>query len=518
MRKNISEIDFTTNLQALQLKLNLNTEVYVKDNGKVLLVQDIIERMALKEVLKLYQPKGRNPIVDPITMLEILLFCYSEGCFSARNIEDKCRYDLRVLYLLNGQKAPDHATIHRFRKKVAPLLEGILEQFTLMLVENGLLDLSSVYIDGTKIESVSNKYRFVWRGSVEKHQAKLQAKIRESLSLSAEASKEDLRKAVKKARNHCRQECKKQKIVFVYGSGKRKTEVQREYEKYEEWLEKLNSYEKHLAVMGERNSYAKTDPDATFMRMKEDHMRNGQLKPAYNIQCASSGYFIVGSYASHHPSDRYTLPLFVEKLTKSYGKLMDKIVADAGYESEENYVYLEKKGLRAFIKPSNYEQAKTRNYQKQMQERDSYTYWEEQDCYVHPNGKRFVRVADRVSKKKSGYQTTSKVYRCFDWNEDGQKTKSLYFTEKLNHYRQKSWENITSEEGIIERINRSIQAEGVFSKIKSGLNYHRFPCKGLAGIKAEITFLALGLNINTLLSKIRKADFNPTRYTKNQTA
>ncbi len=52
--------------------------------------------------------------------------------------------------------------------------------------------------------------------------------------------------------------------MFVYGSGKRKTEVQREYEKYEEWLEKLDSYEKHLAVMGERNSYAKTDPDATF--------------------------------------------------------------------------------------------------------------------------------------------------------------------------------------------------------------------------------------------------------------
>ncbi|RRD89262.1 transposase, partial [Clostridiales bacterium COT073_COT-073] len=103
--------------------------------------------------------KGRNPIVDPMTMLEILLFCYSEGCFSARKIEEKCRYDLRVLYLLDGQKAPDHATIHRFRKRIAPLLEGILEQFTLMLVENGLVDLSSVYIDGTKIESVSNKYR-----------------------------------------------------------------------------------------------------------------------------------------------------------------------------------------------------------------------------------------------------------------------------------------------------------------------------------------------------------------------
>ncbi|RRD89892.1 IS1182 family transposase, partial [Clostridiales bacterium COT073_COT-073] len=103
---------------------------------------------------------------------------------------------------------------------------------------------------GTKIESVSNKYRFVWRGSVEKHQAKLHAKIKESFSLPAEVSKEDIRKAVKKAWNHCREECKKQKIVFVYGSGKRKTEVQREYVKYEEWLEKLKAHEKLWKVNG----------------------------------------------------------------------------------------------------------------------------------------------------------------------------------------------------------------------------------------------------------------------------
>ncbi len=184
-------------------------------------------------------------------------------------------------------------------------------------------------------------------------------------------------------------------------------------------------------MMGERNSYSKTDPDATFMRMKDDHMKNGQLKPAYNIQYASTGYFIVGSFASHHPNDMYTLPLFVEKLHQKYGRWMDKIVADAGYESEENYAFLEEKGLRSFIKPSNYEQSKTRKYKKQMEERASLIYDEAGDYYTHPNGKRFVRATDRIRKKKSGYPSVSKVYCCWDWNENGQKTKSSFFNPLL---------------------------------------------------------------------------------------
>ena len=105
---------------------------------------------------------------------------------------------------------------------------------------------------------------------------------------------------------------------------------------------------------------------------------------------------------------------------------------------------------------------------------------------------------------------TKTVYRMIEqgWTE----IKSFFFAEKFNEYRRKSLENICSEEGIEERINRSIQAEGVFSKLKTGLNYHRFPCKGLQNIKAEIDLLALALNVNTLVAKIQRADFKPTRY------
>ena len=261
-----------------------------------------------------------------------------------------------------------------------------------------------------------------------------------------------------------------------------------------------------------RNSYSKTDHDASFMRMKEDHMKNGQLKPAYNIQLASSSGFIIGENVSHHPSDMYTLKPFLKKLQTNYENKLDKIVADAGYESEENYVLLAENKLASYIKPSNYEKSKTRKYKKEEKFRKSLIYDDIEDKYISEEGKEFIRCADRYRKRKSGYVTTTKVYRCFDWNKDGQKTKGIYIAEIFQKYRKESLENIRSDQGIEERINRSIQAEGAFSKIKSGLNYNRFHHRGKANIISEVCLLSIALNLNKLALKIENKNLEIIKY------
>lgn len=299
----------------------------------------------------------------------------------------------------------------------------------------------------------------------------------------------------------------------MHGKGKRKTKLQKNYETLQDWKEKLEKYKTHLEIMGEeRNSYSKTDHDATFMRMKEDHMKNGQLKPAYNIQLASASGFIIGENISHHPSDMYTLKPFVKGLLEKYPNKMKKIVADAGYESEENYVFLAEKSVYTYIKPSNYEKSKTRKYKKDVEFRNSLTYDEKEDKYLSPDGKEFIRCKDRHKKRKSGYITTTKVYRCFDWNKDEQITKGIYISETFQKYREISLKNITSKEGIEERINRSIQAEGSFSKIKEGLSYNRFHHKGKVNIISEINLLSIALNLNKLTSKIIKNNLNIIKY------
>ena len=512
--KNTSSLtNYTLVNDTIQLRLNFNTEIYIQNDVKLRLVKNIIERMNLSELKKVYSSFGRKSNVNPVTMLEIIIFCYSEGIFSSREIEKSCKYDLRIRYLLDGSKAPDHSTINRFRKKILELTPDILNQMVQILIEENQIDLSSIYIDGTKIEAYANRYSFVWRGSIEKWQEKLIEKIKEELGLSKSLIPDQVLQAVTTIFKQLRKKCKQKKIKFVYGKGKRKTREQRDYELLKDWKEKLESYKKHLEIMGDyRNSYSKTDHDATFMRMKEDHMKNGQLKPAYNIQLASASGFIIGENISHHPSDMYTLKPFLMTLLENYQGKLEKIVADAGYESEENYVYLAENKLTSYIKPSNYEKLKTRKYKKEQEFRESLKYDEKQDKYISQDGKEFIRCNDRYSKRKSGYITKTKIYRCFDWNKEGQKTKGIYISETFQKYREESLKNIKSDQGIEERLNRSIQAEGAFSKIKSGLNYNRFHHRGKENIISEICLLSMGLNLNKLASKIENKNLGIIKY------
>ena len=512
--KNTSSLtNYTLVNDTIQLRLNFNTEIYIQNDVKLRLVKNIIERMNLSELKKVYSSFGRKSTVNPVTMLEIIIFCYSEGIFSSREIEKSCKYDLRIRYLLYGSKAPDHSTINRFRKKILELTPDILNQMVQILIEENQIDLSSIYIDGTKIEAYANRYSFVWRGSIEKWQEKLIEKIKEELGLSKSLIPDQVLQAVTTIFKQLRKNCKQKKIKFVYGKGKRKTREQRDYELLKDWKEKLESYKKHLEIMGDyRNSYSKTDHDATFMRMKEDHMKNGQLKPAYNIQLASASGFIIGENISHHPSDMYTLKPFLMTLLENYQGKLEKIVADAGYESEENYVYLAENKLTSYIKPSNYEKLKTRKYKKEQEFRESLKYDEKQDKYISQDGKEFIRCNDRYSKRKSGYITKTKIYRCFDWNKEGQKTKGIYISETFQKYREESLKNIKSDQGIEETLNRSIQAEGAFSKIKSGLNYNRFHHRGKENIISEICLLSMGLNLNKLASKIENKNLGIIKY------
>ena len=134
--KNTSSLtNYTLVNDTIQLRLNFNTEIYIKDDVKLRLVKNIIERMNLSELKKVYSSFGRKPTVNPVTMLQIIIFCYSEGIFSSREIEKSCKYDLRIKYLLDTELPPDHSTINRFRKKIQDLTPELLNQMVQILIE-----------------------------------------------------------------------------------------------------------------------------------------------------------------------------------------------------------------------------------------------------------------------------------------------------------------------------------------------------------------------------------------------
>lgn len=527
MTNKLTHINFNSSIHLMQLRMKFDVGTNIPMDSKVRLVCNIAEEMNLDSILGTYAILGRKPVVDPATMLKILIFCYSEGIYSCRKIEEFCTYDIRGHYLLEGSKAPDHTTINRFRKLIEDFSSDLLAQFVEILMEESHVDLKNIYIDGTKIESAAGRYSFVWRKAVENYQKKLKERIIKELSLPADSSFEYVIQCVKQKFNEIRNACTSSKITFVHGIGKRKTQLQRDYEYFEEIVDKFEKYQEHLNNMGDRNSYSKTDHDATFMRMKEDHMLNGQLKPAYNMQLASSGAFIVGVMGSQKSNDFHTLKPFLEQMLSRYKSYLKNIVTDAGYESVENYAYLHENELISYIKPANYEISKKKKSKKDISKRENMTYLENEDAYVCKNGKKLLRVKDKIRKYESGFKDTVRAYSCAEcvncpYNSvcikskktDGGSVKTIQFSPDFENYRAQSYNNITSDEGIIQRVNRSIQAEGMFSKLKDGLRYDRFRHRGMKSVVSDITLMAIGINLNKLHAKIIKNQTGVIEYKK----
>lgn len=396
-------------------------------DDSVRLLNAILERMDYKRLQAAYSRLGRIER-SPISLFKVVVYGYMNGIYSSRKLEQACRRDINFMYLLGREPAPDHATIARFRsKRLADVMEDLFSQLVELLAEAGELSLCSVFLDGTKLEANANRYTFVWKKTTQKKEDKLQEKMKEELPKLA--SQFGLRfyvgekirvKELKKLRK--RLYALKGDEEFVQGKGKRKSPLQKAIETVENYLARLKQYNDYNHSFGERNSFSKTDRDATFMRMKEDHMKNGQLKPAYNVTLAVDAEYIVGIMASQERSDMGTFIPMMEKL-RPLG--YTKPVADAGFESEENYTWCEENGQLAFIKPANHDQEKTKKYKSDIGKRENMIYDAENDTYICHAGYRLQATYEKKSKSKAGYPLVTTVYSCTQCAGCPHKTKCI---------------------------------------------------------------------------------------------
>ena len=291
----------------------------IPEDAPVRLLNAQLEELEYGKLYEAYSSKGRKSAADPRVLFKVLVHGYLCGIYSSRKLEEACRYRIDFRWLLEDQKAPDHSTLARFRTgRCRGVVEALFYQFVHKLEGMGETDHKAVFIDGTKLESCAGRYTFVWRKTVEKQLAQVKEKLRSMTGLS---DSETVRRKLEK---------EAETIQFVEGKGKRKSQAQRDWEAQKGLLERWERYEEMRATLGEgRNSYSKTDPDATFMRMKEDHMRNGQLKPGYNVQIAVNSEYITGVEAFSDRTDVRTLRPMLEKLTRWHQARYEEVVADA---------------------------------------------------------------------------------------------------------------------------------------------------------------------------------------------
>lgn len=364
-------------------------------------------------------------------------------------------------------------------------------------------------IECKNLEANANRYSFVWRKIVEKNSAKLEIKIEKLISDLNERYARDF-SDIYEAFDFLLKQKEKYNAEFVSGKGKRKTQLQRDFEAVKESKEKLEKYTEYNSLFKGRNSFFKTDTDATFMHMKEDHMRNGQLKPGYNVQIGVDSEYIVNVGLFSERSDQLTLIPFLEDTEKKTGIRYEEIVADAGYESEENYVYLNEHNQESYIKPSNYEASKKRKKKPYCTE--SFIYNAETDTFTCPEKQELKPLYIKNSKTKSGYISEKTVYgatACENCPNKHLCTKSdkgrtLQRAKVFADFRNKSFRNITTPKGIELRMNRSIQVEGAFGVLKQDYGFRRFLTRGKENVEVEMLLLCFAFNINKLHNKTAK--------------
>jgi len=510
MKTQFNHQNYLTETRNVQLKIDeIFAEKIIPANDSVRLLDETVEEMDLTTLWRAYKRTGRKPATNPVTLLKILLYANMEGIYSSRSIESSCKRDLNFIWLLNGAKAPNHHEIARFRSVRLPeCAEELFYELVERLHQLGEIKFEHLFVDGTKIEANANKYSFVWKKSVTKYETRLLCKIETALQEIASRHRvlhntaEELLETLEQRMSE----------PFVCGRGKRKSQLQRDIEQLRELLTRKAKYSTYQSTFDGRNSFSKTDHDATFMHMKEDHMRNAQLKPGYNIQFGVEGEYVTGVAVGSERSDQLTLIGLLENMEKQTGRYYDDVTADAGYESEENYTWFEDKPCNCYIKPQNYERSKTRKYKNNMALRENMKYDPQLDEYTCQNGKKLRAVYTGIRRSKSGFESEVTYYECENCTDCPYKkscTKSkgnrkLQVSKKFIEQRRKSLERITSEKGILLRMNRSIQSEGAFGVIKQNYAFRQFLLRGNKKVLTEILLIAMGYNVNKLHAKIQQ--------------
>ena len=384
----------------------------IAPNHPVRVVNSVVDALDISCLLWAYKGGGTSSY-HPRMMLKVLFYAYLNNIYSCRKIEKALQENIHFMWL-SGNSTPDFRTINDFRgKRLKEHIKSLFSAIVLLLQESGYVSLDVQYIDGTKVESASNRYTFVWRGSVEKNKVKLESKIQSILSEVDKHIEQDKQERTPDCLPDMDSCGLREKVSALNKrlSGMNNAEQKQIKKLQEEYLPRLAKYESQLEKLGDRNSFSKTDEDATFMRMKEDHMKNGQLKPAYNIQIATENQFITNLGIYRRAGDTGTLISFLKDFRETYHRQSSIVVADAGYGSEQNYEFMENAGIEAFVKYNYFHKEQKRAWKKDAFAIQNLYYNQERDYYVCPMGQHMEYKGQKKSKSDLGYVSILKRYQ-----------------------------------------------------------------------------------------------------------
>jgi transposase len=482
-------------------------------NHLVRVVARVIDQIKLTPLLETYKGGGTSSY-SPRMMLKVITYSYISKIYTNRTIEKALKENVNLMWL-SGMSTPDYTTIHNFRsKRLKQAVEDIFGSIVEILIDGGYVKAENLFCDGTKIEANASRYSYIWKKNVEKRRIVLKERISDLLKnidqlqkeedaeygdrnleeISGEITSEKLEKLV----TDINEKLSKSSSPKVVSSNVKK--LQKDY------LPKWKKNEQQSKMLGGRNSCSKTDPDATFFRMKEDHLNTSQLKPAYNIQIGTENQFILGYGVYQKADDTSVFIPVMEKIKKQIKSPLKNIVADSAYGSEENYSYLKDNKLGNYVKYSTFDFEKTSEFKNGKFLSSNFKYLSDEDQYICPNNQKLTFLYIQKSKSENGYISKKRVYKsqtCTNCPQQDQCCKGkhgryIQRSNKLIEYRSIAKQNLESEKGIKLRSQRGVDVESVFGQIKHNDQFRRFNTHGLPNVSTEWGLICIAHNIKKM--------------------
>lgn len=468
---------------------------------------EILNKSGIGKLIENEQNKSGRKGYNPFNLVATIIYCFSQFKSSIREIERLCIFDLRVIYIMEQEQPSDSSIKECINKYILPYQYEIFTMITKTIIEQFRLNTSNQYLDGTKIEANANKYKFVWKPTT--FHNKLDVKIRDLLvEMEYNFSGKEL------IRSHqlydIINEFVRNKNIDIdnipSGKGKRLSKVQKQYKLAYQYLLKLLEYEEKELICGKnRNSYFKTDKDATAMVLKEDYYSklSHDFHAGYNIQVMVSSGLITMYGVFQDRSDHYTFIPMNQLYFKYYNKYPLNECADSGYGIYMNYKYMRKHNIGNYVK-----------FQTWSGEADGkrpqlfYTFSDGVLCLnahigelVPFNSNYHQRNKEGKLYKFTGCNNCNYNYIC----KKSLKNKDLDFRliELIPNYellKEQARINLLSTKGIEIRINRSIQVEGTFGQLKQNMHYERIRRRGMKQVSCEIMLMCLGRNVRKIFT------------------
>jgi transposase len=545
MKKKSSPPIFKEYAQGQVILLPTDLEAQIPSKHLVRVVNTAIEKMDLSRLLAQYKGGGASSY-HPKMLLKVLVYAYTQQIYSSRKIAKALRENIYFMWL-SGNQQPDFRTINRFRSEVVKdTIEDIFASVLELLIEGGYVKLENYFLDGTKMEANASKYSWVWSRSTKHYKRKLHEKVKgliqqieqanaaenaeygerdlEELGPDEPLDSQKLEQKIQELNQRLKAqpnepEVNKQKPSLPEEKPpkpkkKRGKRGKSQLQKAQEALKKLEGdclprqqkYEEQERKLAGRNSYSKTDEDATFMRMKDDYMKNGQLKPGYNLQMGTEGQFVVGFSVHQRPGDPGCLVPHLKGVKERLGRLPKNVIADSAYGSEENYAYLHAEGVENYLKYNSFGKEQRPRYKPNPFAADQMKYDPEKDELICPAGKRLIYQYTSYPKSDNGYRGERRCYQAKECSGCPLKTqctqskgnRMVYLGLQLKAWRQQACQNLTSEEGQKLRAQRGVEVESVFGRLKQDWGFRRFLLRGIDKVKTEFGLLCIAQNMAKL--------------------